>query len=73
MMVVEIVAGMAYGSMALLADGLHMGSHTAALGLAAFAYIYARKHAGDDRYSLEPARSTPLLVSRVRSSWPVSQ
>ena len=37
MMVVEIAAGMAFGSMALLADGLHMGSHTAALGLAAFA------------------------------------
>jgi cation diffusion facilitator family transporter len=60
MMVVEIVAGMAYGSMALLADGLHMGSHTAALGLAAFAYIYARKHAGDDRYSFGTGKVNAL-------------
>ena len=51
MMVVEIVAGVAFGSMALLADGLHMGSHTVALGIAAFAYIYARRHAHDLRYS----------------------
>ena len=43
-MVVEIAAGLAYGSMALLADGLHMASHAAALGLAAFAYVYARMH-----------------------------
>ena len=50
-MIVEIVAGIAYGSMALLADGLHMASHTVALGIAAFAYIYARKHAHDERYS----------------------
>ncbi len=60
MMVVEIVAGMAYGSMALLADGLHMGSHTAALGLAAFAYIYARKHAEDDRYSFGTGKVNAL-------------
>lgn len=51
MMVVEIVAGLAFGSMALLADGLHMGSHTVALGIAAFAYVYARRHAHDPRYS----------------------
>lgn len=50
-MVIEIVAGMVYGSMALLADGLHMGSHATALGIAAFAYAYARRHAGDHRFS----------------------
>lgn len=50
-MVVEIVAGLAFGSMALLADGLHMGSHTAALGVAAFAYWYARRHARDPAFS----------------------
>ena len=50
MMVVELFAGVAFGSMALLADGLHMASHTAALGLAAFGYIYARRHATDERY-----------------------
>ncbi|MBM4432019.1 MAG: CDF family Co(II)/Ni(II) efflux transporter DmeF, partial [Chloroflexi bacterium] len=44
-MVVEIAAGIAFGSMALLADGLHMGSHATALGIAVFAYRYARRHA----------------------------
>jgi len=51
MMVVEIAAGLAYGSMALLADGWHMGTHAAALGISAFAYWYARRHASDPRYS----------------------
>ena len=49
-MVVEIVAGLAFGSMALLADGLHMASHTVALGLAVLAYVYCRRHAGDSRF-----------------------
>src|SRR5262245_13500969 len=51
MMALEIAAGTAFGSMALLADGWHMGTHAAALGVAAFAYAYARRHAGDSRYS----------------------
>lgn len=51
MMLVEIAAGMAFGSMALLADGWHMGTHAAALGIAVFAYVYTRKHAADPRYS----------------------
>src|SRR5512133_2592595 len=51
MMVAEIVAGMYFGSMALLADGWHMGTHAAALGVAVFAYVYARRHATDPRYS----------------------
>lgn len=51
MMVGEIAAGMMFGSMALLADGWHMGTHAAALGVAAFAYAYARRHAADPRYS----------------------
>jgi cation diffusion facilitator family transporter len=51
MMVGEIVAGTAFRSMALLADGWHMGTHAAALGVAVFAYRYARGHAGDPRYS----------------------
>jgi cation diffusion facilitator family transporter len=50
-MVVEIAAGLLYGSMALLADGLHMASHAVALGIAAFAYRYARLHAADPRFS----------------------
>lgn len=51
MMVVEIAAGMVFNSMALLADGWHMASHASALGITAFAYAYARRHAGDARYS----------------------
>ncbi|WP_428097087.1 CDF family Co(II)/Ni(II) efflux transporter DmeF [Candidatus Rariloculus sp.] len=51
MMVIEIVAGIVYGSMALLADGLHMASHAAALSINAFAYVYARRHANDARFS----------------------
>jgi len=51
MMVVEIVAGLVYGSMALLADGLHMGSHATALGIAVFAYIVSRRLAADARFS----------------------
>ena len=51
MMVVEIAAGMIFGSMALLADGWHMGTHAAALGITVFAYAYARRHADDPRYT----------------------
>jgi len=51
MMAGEIVAGSLYGSMALLADGWHMGTHAAALGVTLFAYVYARRHAGDPRYT----------------------
>ena len=51
MMAVEITTGLAYGSMALLADGLHMGSHTAALGITTIAYIYTRRRATDSRFS----------------------
>jgi cation diffusion facilitator family transporter len=51
MMVVEIVSGMVFGSMALLADGWHMGTHAMALGITVFAYGYARRHAGDPAFS----------------------
>lgn len=50
-MVVEIAAGVVFGSMALLADGLHMGSHTAALSLSFAAYVLARRLAGHPRFS----------------------
>ena len=50
-MVVEIAAGFAYHSMALLADGIHMATHVGALGLAAGAYWLARRHAGNARFS----------------------
>jgi cation diffusion facilitator family transporter len=51
MMIVEVTAGIIYGSMALLADGLHMASHAAALGIAVFAYVIARRLAADQRFS----------------------
>ena len=50
-MVVEVVAGLAFGSMALLADGIHMATHVGALGLAAGAYWLARRHAADRRFT----------------------
>jgi cation diffusion facilitator family transporter len=50
-MVVEIGCGLYYGSMALLADGVHMATHVGALGLAAAAYWLARRHAGNARFS----------------------
>lgn len=51
MMVGEIVAGYATGSMALLADGFHMATHAGALGIAAIAYDYAKRHVANPRYS----------------------
>jgi cation diffusion facilitator family transporter len=51
MMVVEIVAGWWYNSMALLADGFHMSSHALAIGLSAFAYAAARRYATDRRFA----------------------
>ena len=51
MMVAEIIAGLAFGSMALLADGFHMATHAGALSIAGIAYRYARRHAQDERFS----------------------
>jgi len=51
MMVIEIAGGWYYNSMALLADGWHMSSHTIAMGLSLFAYVSARKYAHDPRFS----------------------
>ncbi|TXD44374.1 CDF family Co(II)/Ni(II) efflux transporter DmeF [Xanthomonas campestris] len=51
MMVVEIVGGWTLNSMALLADGWHMSSHALALGLALFAYRFARRNAHDVRFT----------------------
>ncbi len=50
-MAVEIAAGYWFGSMALLADGWHMASHSAAFAISVFAYAHAKKHAGHERYS----------------------
>ncbi len=51
MMVAEIIGGYAFNSMALLADGWHMSSHTLALGLAVGAYVLARRFAQDRRFA----------------------
>ena len=50
MMLVEIVGGSLYGSLALVADGLHMSTHAGAMLIAALAYTYARRHAHDARF-----------------------
>jgi cation diffusion facilitator family transporter len=60
MMLVEIGAGIAFGSMALLADGLHMASHAAALSINAFAYVYARRHARDPAYTFGTGKVNTL-------------
>ena len=51
MMAGEIAAGSLFGSMALLADGWHMGTHAAALGIAGVAYLFARRHTANARFS----------------------
>lgn len=51
MMVAEVTAGLAFGSMALLADGLHMATHAGALALAAAAYAFARRHLHNPRFA----------------------
>src|SRR5580658_1917038 len=51
MMVAEIVGGLMFGSIALVADGLHMSTHAGALLLAALAYTYAREHANDPNFT----------------------
>ncbi|QNM82502.1 CDF family Co(II)/Ni(II) efflux transporter DmeF [Sphingomonas sabuli] len=51
MMVAEIAAGWATGSMALLADGFHMATHAGALSIAAGAYWYAKRHSGNPRFT----------------------
>src|ERR1700744_4980851 len=51
MMIAEIVGGWLFGSIALVADGLHMSTHAGALLLAALAYSYARRHAEDANFT----------------------
>src|SRR5580704_17028122 len=56
MMIAEIVGGLLFGSIALVADGLHMSTHAGALLLAALAYTYARKHADDPNFSFSTGK-----------------
>jgi len=59
-MLAELAAGLLTGSIALLADAWHMASHVGALGLAAFAYAFARRHADDTRYTFGTGKVTAL-------------
>lgn len=59
-MLVELAAGWLTGSMALMVDAWHMASHVGALGLAAFAYGFARRHAGDRRFTFGTGKVSAL-------------
>jgi cation diffusion facilitator family transporter len=56
MMLAEIGGGILFGSIALVADGLHMSTHAGALLLAALAYTYARKHASNPRFTFSTGK-----------------
>ena len=60
MMIAEIVGGLLFGSIALVADGLHMSTHAGALLLAALAYTYARKHTDDPRFTFGTGKLSDL-------------
>ncbi len=60
MMLVEVIAGIRFGSMALLADGLHMASHACALGVTAIAYFYTRRHARNPEFSFGTGKMNAL-------------
>ena len=60
MMVIELITGYATGSLALTADGWHMGSHAAALGIAAFAYAFSRQHVDNVRFTFGTGKVGPL-------------
>ncbi len=59
-MLFEIAAGIAYGSMALLADGWHMGTHVAAFLITIFAYRFAKKHASDKAFAFGTGKVSVL-------------
>src|SRR5215472_2598595 len=69
MMAAEIIGGLLWGSMALIADGLHMSTHAGALVIAAFAYAYARRHAresGDPKIAWTDGWAVP--ATRLQSA-----
>jgi cation diffusion facilitator family transporter len=69
MMAAEIVGGLLWGSMALIADGLHMSTHAGALVIAAFAYSYARRHARDERFVFGTGKLGDLAAFSSAWSW----
>src|SRR5437667_7473632 len=62
MMIGEIAAGSLFGSMALLADGWHMATHAAALGIAGLAYLFARQHSRNSRFAFGTGKSGDLAA-----------
>ena len=83
MMIAEIAGGLVFGSIALVADGLHMSTHAGALLLAALAYSFASRHATDPRFTFGTgkARLIALACSKppegharwsLRLSWAIS-
>ena len=62
MMVAEIAGGVWFGSVALVADGLHMSTHAGALLIAALAYTYSRRYATDRRLTF----GTGKLVQELK-------
>src|SRR6202167_5010860 len=72
MMVAEIAGGLLFGSIALVADGLHMSTHASALLLAALAYRYARLHVHDERFSFGTGKlgdlagfTSPIVLAMI--------
>lgn len=61
-MLMELVTGYLTGSLALTADGWHMGSHAAALGIAAYAYAFSRRHTQDARFTFGTGKVGPLAA-----------
>jgi cation diffusion facilitator family transporter len=59
-MIIEIAAGTTFGSMALLADGWHMGTHTAALAITIFAYRYSKRHANNREFTFGTGKVSVL-------------
>jgi hypothetical protein len=67
MMIVEIAGGSLFGSLALIADGLHMSTHVGAMLIIALAYTYARRHAADGRFVFGTGKRGYDAGDRVRT------
>src|SRR3978361_830881 len=72
MMVAEIIGAALFGSLALVADGLHMSTHAGALLLAALAYTYARKHAENPSFTFSTGKlgdlagfTRPIILAMI--------
>ena len=69
MMVAEITAGSFFGSMALLADGWHMATHVVALGIAALAYLFARRRVQNSRFAFGTGKFGELAAFSSAPFW----